>query len=110
MAYDMDLADRLREVLAAQPGVTEKKMFGGLAFMIGGHMAVSASSHGGLMLRVDPTQSETLLTDPRAELVVMRGREMPGWLYVQIDASTPDDVLSGWVDHSLDYVNSLPPK
>jgi TfoX N-terminal domain len=110
MAYDVDLAERVRELLASQPGVTEKKMFGGLAFMVAGHMAVSASGHGGLMLRVDPTRSETLLNDPRAELVVMRGREMPGWLYVQIDASTPEEELSGWVQHGLDYVRSLPPK
>jgi hypothetical protein len=110
MAYDVELAERLRELLADQPGVTEKKMFGGLAFMIGGHMAVSASSHGGLMLRVDPLHSETLLTDPRAELVVMRGREMPGWLYVHLEASTPEEVLTEWVGHGLAYVSSLPPK
>ena len=110
MAYDVDLAERLRALLADQPGVSEKRMFGGLAFMVAGHMAVSASSHGGLMLRVDPTQSEILLTDPRAELVVMRGREMPGWLYVHLDASTPEGELSGWVEHGLDYVRSLPPK
>ena len=110
MAYDTDLAERLRELLAHEPGVIEKKMFGGLAFLVGGHMSVSASGHGGLMLRVDPAQSEALLEDPRAELVVMRGREMPGWLHIAIDPATSEDELKGWVEHSLHYVHSLPPK
>jgi TfoX/Sxy family transcriptional regulator of competence genes len=110
MAYDIDLAERLRELLAGEPAVTEKKMFGGLAFMVGGHMSVSASGHGGLMLRVDPAESDALVADPQAELVVMRGREMPGWLHVQIDTSAPEEELNGWVERSLAYVHSLPPK
>jgi hypothetical protein len=110
MAYDADLAERLRELLAGRPDVTEKRMFGGLAFMVAGHMTVAASSHGGLMLRVDPAQGETLLADPRVELVVMRGHEMPGWLHVRTDPSMSDEELSGWVDHGLRFVSSLAPK
>jgi hypothetical protein len=80
VAYDVDIADRLREILASEPGVVEKPMFGGLAFMVAGHMAVSASGQGGLLLRVDPAQTDALIVDPRASRFVMRGREMGGWL------------------------------
>jgi hypothetical protein len=73
-------------------------------------MTVAASSRGRIMLRIDPAQGETLLADPRAELVVMQGREMPGWLSVQIDGSTTEEELGGWVEHGLAYVHSLPPK
>ena len=110
MAYDVDLADRLREILASESAVVEKRMFGGLAFMVAGHMAVSASSQGGLLLRVDPAQSETLLGDPRASLFAMGGREMAGWLRVDIDESVSDEELRRWARHGVEYARSLPPK
>ena len=103
MAYDEDLANRIREHLAEEPGVTEKRMFGGLAFLIGGHMAVSASGKGGLMVRCDPDQTEAHL-EQGAERMVMRGREMDGWLRVQTDDPEP------WVRVGVAYARSLPPK
>ena len=85
-------------------------MFGGLGFLIGGHLAVSASSRGGLLLRVDPQQGEELLQDPGAEPFVMRGREMSGWLHVEVDASMTDEELARWVELGVLYVRSLPAK
>ncbi len=110
MVYDVDLANRLRELLADEPGVVEKPMFGGLAFMVAGHMAVSASGQGGLLLRVDPAQTDALVTDSRADPFVMRGREMTGWLRVDIDASVTNDELNRWVHRGVSYARSLPPK
>lgn len=112
MAYDVDLANRLREILASEPGVVEKRMFGGLAFLINGHMAVSSSGQGGLLLRVDPAQADALVAGSRATAsrAEMRGREMAGWLRVDIDATAPDDELTSWVDHGVGYVRSLPAK
>jgi len=110
VAYDVEMADRLREVLAGEPGVVEKQMFGGLAFMVAGHMAVSASGRGGLLLRVDPGQADALIVDPRAARFVMRGREMDGWLRVDVDANVTDDELRRWVECGVGYVRSLPPK
>jgi hypothetical protein len=110
VAYDVDMANRLREILASEPGVVEKAMFGGLAFMVAGHMAVSASRQGGLLLRVDPAQTDTLIVDPRASRFVMRGREMDGWLRVDIDARATDDELDRWIQHGVGYARSLPPK
>ena len=83
MAYDEDLANRIRELIAGEPGVTEKKMFGGLAFLINGNMSVSASGQGGLLLRVDPDETDRLAEQPHAEPMVMRGRPMQGWLRVR---------------------------
>jgi hypothetical protein len=110
MAYDVVLADRLRDILAGEPDLAEKKMFGGLAFLVAGHMTVAASGRSGMMVRVDPSQTGTLLADPRARPFEMRGRELAGWLYVDIDAGVSDDELGRWVDHGLSYVRSLPPK
>jgi hypothetical protein len=110
VAYDVDMANRLREILASEPGVVEKPMFGGLAFLVAGHMAVSASRQGGLLLRVDPAQTDTLVADPQASRFVMRGREMDGWLRVDIDTQATDDELRRWVKHGVGYVRSLPPK
>jgi TfoX/Sxy family transcriptional regulator of competence genes len=110
MAYDERLADRLREIVAGEPGVTEKKMFGGLAFLVSGHLAVSASSQGGLLLRVDPERTEELLADPHAEPFVMRGREMGGWLRVDPAGLGSDADLERWADLGLAYARSLPPK
>jgi hypothetical protein len=110
VAYDVELADRLREVLAAEPGVVEKPMFGGLAFLVGGHMAVAVSRSGGLLLRVDPARAEALLAEPRASRWVMRGREMDGWLRIDIDAYAADDELDPWVRRGVEFVRTLPPK
>lgn len=110
VAYDVALVERVRELLADEPGVVEKAMFGGLAFMVAGHMAVGASGKGGLMLRVDPSLTDSLVQDVRACRMVMRGREMNGWLRVNIDAGVPDDELNRWIGYGVDYVRSLPPK
>jgi hypothetical protein len=85
-------------------------MFGGLAFLVQGNMAVAASSKGDLMLRVDPAESESLTVHPEVERMVMRGREMDGWLRVGLGALESDTDLRRWVDLGLDYARSLPPK
>jgi hypothetical protein len=110
MTYDDDLADRVRETVAQEKGLTEKKMFGGLAFLINGNLAVAASSKGGLMLRVDPVETQDLLRDGRAEPFEMQGRKMNGWLRVAADDETPDDELAQWVQRGVSYAKSLPPK
>jgi hypothetical protein len=110
VAYDVELADRLRELLAREPDVVEKRMFGGLAFMVAGYLAVSASGQGGLLLRVDPARAEALLADPRAARFVMRGREMDGWLRIEIDADAPDAELGRWVELGVGHARSLPPR
>jgi len=109
MAYDLELADQLREVLATEPDVVEKRMFGGLAFMVAGHMAVCATQ-GGLMVRVEPKQTQELLTEPQASPMVMRGRELAGWLVVAVDASATGAELGRWVQLGVGYVRTLPPK
>ena len=110
MPYDVDLADRLREMLTDQPGVVEKRMFGGVAFLVGGHLAVGASSKGGLMLRVSPEETESLLAEPGAEPFEMQGKAASGWLRIKINGSATDDQLGGWVERGLAYVRTLPPK
>jgi TfoX/Sxy family transcriptional regulator of competence genes len=110
VAYDLEVAEHLRELLAGEPDVVEKRMFGGLAFLVAGHMAVTASGKGGLLLRVDPARTEELLADGRAGRFVMRGREMDGWLRVDVEALQTDDALRGWVDHGVAYARSLPAK
>jgi TfoX/Sxy family transcriptional regulator of competence genes len=110
MAYDEELANRVREHVQGEEGLTEKRMFGGLAFLINGNMAVSASSQGGLLLRVDPVQTDTLVSEPHAQRFVMRGREMNGWLRIDADALETDDELEGWVSRGVAYARSLPPK
>jgi TfoX/Sxy family transcriptional regulator of competence genes len=110
MAYDEKLADRLREQLAAEDGLSEKRMFGGLAFLINGNMAVSASGQGGLLLRVDPAQTDQLTRQAGAERFVMRGREMDGWLRVDTDAVKTDAQLRRWIAHGVAYARSLPAK
>jgi len=107
MAYDIDLAERIRAVVQAEPGLTEKRMFGGLAFLIDGNMAVSASSHGGLLLRVDPTKTESLVSEPHVGRFEMRGREMDGRLRVASNAVEGDDDLRRWVSHGVTYARSL---
>ncbi len=110
MAYDEVLADRIRELTAGEP-VVEKKMFGGLAFLLGGHMAVAASGQGGLLVRVEPSQTETLLHEPGAAPMEMGGRPgMAGWLRVEAGAVDDDESLATWVQRGLDHAASLPPK
>ena len=110
MAYDVVLARRVRELVHGEPGLSEKKMFGGLAFLVGGNMAVSASSRGGLLLRVDPADTESLTSHPQVRRFEMRGREMDGWLRVDAGAVERDDELRTWVGIGLAYARSLPPK
>jgi hypothetical protein len=110
MAYDEQLANRVRELVQAEEGVTEMRMFGGLAFLIHGNMAVSASGQGGLLLRVDPADTEGLLTDPDARRFEMRGREMDGWLRIDPHGVTTKRQLKRWVARGVGYARSLPPK
>jgi TfoX/Sxy family transcriptional regulator of competence genes len=110
MAYDEDLANLIRECLAGEAGVTEKGMFGGLAFLIDGNMAVAASGQGGLMVRVDPEQTEALLAEPHAQPFEMRGREMTGWLRVAAEGVRAKEGLDPWVGRGVAYARSLPPK
>jgi len=110
MAYDEDLANRIRELLGGERGVDEKRMFGGLAFLVNGNMSVAASGRGGLMVRVPPDETEELLTRDHVEPMVMAGRETRGWLRVEIDGVKTKRQLRSWVDRGLDYAKSLPPK
>jgi TfoX/Sxy family transcriptional regulator of competence genes len=110
VAYDPDLADRLRELLAGESGVTEKKMFGGLAFLIGGNMAVAASAEGGVLVRVDPAESQRLVATTGAYPMEMRGRAMQGWLRVDADDVRTRRQLARWVTIGTAYARSLPAK
>jgi hypothetical protein len=110
MAYDEELADRLRECLQGERGLSEKRMFGGLAFLLNGHLAVSASREGGLLLRVDPNDSDALVERPGAQRFVMRGREMDGWLRIDVEAIDTDEALADWVAHGVAYSRALPPR
>ena len=110
MAYDEDLANRIRELIAAEPGVTEQKMFGGLAFLIRGHMSVAASGQGGLLVHVDPEETDALLAKPHARPFEMRGREMQGWLRVDAEGLQTKRQLEPWVKRGVAYARSLPPK
>ena len=110
MAYDEDLANRIRELIAGEPDVTEKRMFGGLAFLIGGNMAVAASGQGGLMVRVDPEETDELVAKPHAQPFVMRGREMRGWLRVDDVGVRTKRQLEPWVKRGVAYARSLPAK
>jgi len=110
MAYDEELANRLREQVQGEPEVIEKRMFGGLAFLINGHMAVTASREGGLLLRIDPEQTDALVSAPHARPFVMRGRDLDGWLRIDPDGLATDDDLAHWVSRGVTYARSLPPK
>jgi len=111
MAYDEALADRIRSLIGPDPELTEKKMFGGLAFLIRGHMAISASGQGGgVLARVDPARTDELVSTTKATIAVMQGREMPGWLRVAASDVATDDDLSPWVELGIEYARSLPPK
>ncbi|MBA2337670.1 MAG: TfoX/Sxy family protein [Acidimicrobiia bacterium] len=108
MAYDEALADRIREMVGGDPLVTEQKMFGGLAFLIGGNMAVGASGQGGLLVRVDPIKFHELVATPAARPMEMRGRSMKGWLRVDSDHARTREQLAMWVDLGTSYARSLP--
>jgi TfoX/Sxy family transcriptional regulator of competence genes len=110
MAYDEDLANRIRELIAADPDVTEKRMFGGLAFLVGGNMSVAASGQGGLLVRVDPDQTDALVAKPHATRFEMRGRAMDGWLRVDAEGVRTKRQLEPWVERGVTYARSLPPK
>ena len=110
MAYDEHLADRIRDLLADEPSVTETKMFGGLAFLIGGNMAVAASGQGGVLVRVDPAQSDARVASTNARPMEMRGRQMQGWLRVGPDDVRTKRELAKWVARGAAYARSLPAK
>jgi len=110
MPYDQKLARRIQQLIGSDPELTEKKMFGGLAFLIRGNMAIAASSEGGAMVRVGPAQSDALVATMKATHMNMRGRDMPGWLRVRSDDLRTDDQLARWVEIGTGYARSLPPK
>ena len=110
MAYDEDLAERLRELLAVEAGVSEKKMFGGLAFLVNGNMAVSASGQGGLLARVNPDDTARLLSRRHVTLMEMGGRTMAGWLRVAPEGVRTKRDLAAWVNRSVAYARALPAK
>ena len=110
MAYDETLAARMRDLLAKERGVTEKKMFGGLAFLVRGNMAIAASGHGGALVRCDPEESDALVASTAAETMVMRGREMSGWLRVPAEQLRTRRQLARWVAVATAYVRTLPAK
>jgi TfoX/Sxy family transcriptional regulator of competence genes len=110
MAYDEELAQRIRDLVAGEPGLTEKKMFGGLAFLIGGNMAVAASGQGGLLVRVEPEESDALVAGSHARPVEMRGRMMNGWLRIDTEHLETTDELAAWVERGASFARSLPAK
>ena len=110
MAYDEEIADRIRELIGSEPDVTEQRMFGGLAFLIGGNMAVAASGQGGALVRVDPAESKALVGTTKARPMVMRGRAMRGWLRVNAEDLRTKRQLARWVKIGTAYARSLPAK
>ena len=110
MAYDENLAHRLRELLADEDAVTEKKMFGGLAFLLHGNMSVSASRNGGLLVRIDPADTEACLKRPHVSLMEMGGRMMDGWITVAPEGLKTKRRLAPWVKRGVDHAKTLPPK
>jgi TfoX/Sxy family transcriptional regulator of competence genes len=110
MAYDEKLADRIRELVAGEPDLTEQKMFGGLAFLIGGNMAIAASGQGGILVHVDPGESDRLVQTTSARLMEMRGREMRGWLRVESEDVGTKRELAKWAKLGMAYARSLPAK
>jgi TfoX/Sxy family transcriptional regulator of competence genes len=108
--YDEKLADRIRELVGGEPDLTEQKMFGGLAFLIRGNMAVGASGQGGILVRVDPAESDRLVQTTNARLMEMRGRSVRGWLRVDAEDVRTKRELARWVDLGAKYARSLPPK
>jgi TfoX/Sxy family transcriptional regulator of competence genes len=110
MAYDEDLADRIRELVGGEKGVTEQRMFGGLAFLVGGNMAIAASGEGGALVRVDPADTDRLVGTTKAEVMIMRNRPMAGWLRVASADLRTKRQLSAWVQRGVGFARSLPAK
>jgi TfoX/Sxy family transcriptional regulator of competence genes len=110
MPYDEDLVNRLRELLADEDAITEKRMFGGLAFLLHGHMSVSASRTGGLLVRIDPAETDEALARPHATRMKMGGRQTEGWILVAPEGVRTKRQLAPWVTRSVGFVKSLPPK
>jgi TfoX/Sxy family transcriptional regulator of competence genes len=110
VTYDESLAERIGELVAGEPDVTERRMFGGLAFLVGGHMAIAASGHGGALVRVDPAESDALVARTKAERAVMSGREMDGWLRVRAEDLKTRRQLATWVERATAYARTLPAK
>ena len=110
VAFDEDLAGRIRELIGGEKTLSEQRMFGGLAFLIGGNMAISASGQGGLLVRVDPARSDALAAGSHVEVAIMRGRAMPGWLRVDAEGVKTKSQLQRWVDEGVTYARSLPGK
>jgi TfoX/Sxy family transcriptional regulator of competence genes len=110
MAYDEELAGRIRALLGDRSDLSEKAMFGGLAFLVGGNMAVAASGGGGILVRVDPEKSDELVATTAAEPMEMRGRQMAGWLRVEAAAVADDAALAEWIQRGAGYAGALPPK
>lgn len=110
MAYDEDLADRIRMATQDRDDLSERKMFGGLAFLVSGHMAVAASGQGGLMVRIHPEESETLVSEPGVDRFEMHGRAMDGWLHVAPDVLGSESQLDRWVALGVEFASTLPPK
>jgi TfoX/Sxy family transcriptional regulator of competence genes len=110
MAYDEDLAGRIRELMGAQESLMEKKMFGGLAFLISGNMAIAASGEGGVLVRIDPQEADKLVSTSKAQVAVMRGRRMEGWLRVASEHLRTRSQLAKWVALGTTYARSLPAK
>jgi TfoX/Sxy family transcriptional regulator of competence genes len=110
VTFDEDLAMRIRELVHGEAGVSEKRMFGGLAFLVRGNMAISASGQGGVLVRVEPARSVELAARPHDQVAVMRGREMPGWLRIDADGVRTKPQLQRWVDEGVAFARSLPGK
>jgi TfoX/Sxy family transcriptional regulator of competence genes len=110
MAHDEDLANRIRELISTEEGVTEKRMFGGLAFLLDGRMSVAVSGRGGLMVRCDPAETEALREKPHAGPFEMRGRAVDGWLRIEEEGVRTKRQLERWVARGAAYARSLPPK
>jgi TfoX/Sxy family transcriptional regulator of competence genes len=110
VAYDEALAGRIRELVGGGEDVAEQKMFGGLAFLVGGNMAVAASGQGGILVRVDPDESDELVRTTDATPMEMRGRQMTGWLRVGASDVDTEPELAAWVERGLAYARTLPPK
>jgi len=110
MAYDKELAERVRALLVFEPDVVEQKMFGGIGFLIGGHIAVGVSGQGGLLMRCEAEETAALVARPHVESFVMRGRAMNGWVRVDAEGVAEDEELKPWVEHGVGLARSLPPK
>jgi TfoX/Sxy family transcriptional regulator of competence genes len=110
MTYDRELADRVRELVVGEEGLAEQRMFGGLAFLINGNMSVAVSGQGGLLVRMNQEESAALVDDEEVRPMVMRNREMRGWLRVDTTAVSDADQLERWVTRGVSYARSLPAK